>query len=94
MGTFDPVRKVYRANFNKYSEKGTSDILGIWRGKMLCIEVKSATGRLRPEQKNFLDIMSRLGAITLLARSLQCVLNALAGPADSPHTNRPDSCGK
>jgi putative heme degradation protein len=94
MGTFDPVRKVYRANFNKYSEKGTSDILGIWRGKMLCIEVKSATGRLRPEQKDFLDTMGRLGAITLLARSLQCVLDALAVTVDTPNKNHLDSCEK
>jgi len=74
MGTFDPIRGIYRANHSKYSEKGSSDILGIWNGKMLCIEVKSRRGTLRPEQKVFLDSMGTLGALTLVARSLHDVV--------------------
>lgn len=61
-----------------FNEKGTSDILGIWKGKMLCIEVKSAKGKLRPEQVTFLGDMSRLGAIAFVARSLDDVLLVLA----------------
>jgi penicillin-binding protein-related factor A (putative recombinase) len=74
MGTFDPVRKIYRKSNSAFTEKGTSDILGIWQGKMLCIEVKSATGRLRPEQREFLQSMQALGAICMLARSLHDVV--------------------
>ncbi len=70
MGTFDPVRGVYRSNGGKFTERGSSDILGIYRGKMLCIEVKSKTGRLRPEQESFLNQMERLGAIAGMVRSL------------------------
>ena len=83
MGTYDPVRGVYRANQSRFSEKGSSDILGIWGGRMLCIEVKSRRGTLRPEQKEFLDIMGKLGAITILARSLEDVLGALVAVPNS-----------
>lgn len=78
MGTFDPIKGIYRRSAGAFTEKGTSDIIGIWRGKMLCIEVKSATGRLRPEQKLFLEAMSSLGAIAFVARSLQDVLLVLS----------------
>lgn len=87
MGTFDPTRGIYRANHSKYSEKGTSDILGIWRGKMLCIEVKSRRGVLRPEQKEFLRVMGELGAIAILARSLEDVLPWLETCADKSRTD-------
>jgi Holliday junction resolvase len=86
MGTYDPVRGCYRANHSKFSEKGSSDILGIWQGKMLCIEVKSRRGTLRPEQKEFLETMNRLGAITLVARSLDDVCSALVSIPDSLRT--------
>lgn len=89
MGTFDPVRGIYRANHSKYSEKGSSDILGIWQGKMLCIEVKSRRGTLRPEQKLFLESMGALGAITLVARSLLDVTETLCEEQNSPHTTEP-----
>jgi hypothetical protein len=83
MGTYDPIRGCYRANQSRFSEKGSSDILGIWQGRMLCIEVKSRRGTLRPEQKEFLETMGRLGAITLLARSLDDVLALLSRMPDS-----------
>lgn len=67
-GVFDPTRKVFR-RLGGYAIKGVSDILGIYKGKMLCLEVKSATGRLRPEQKEFLEKMSKLGAITGVVKS-------------------------
>ena len=83
MGTYDPVRGCYRANHSKFSEKGSSDILGIWGGRMLCIEVKTKRGTLRPEQKEFLEVMGKLGAITLLARSLDDVVASLVSVPDS-----------
>jgi len=86
MGTYDPVRGCYRANHSKFSEKGSSDILGIWDGRMLCIEVKSRRGTLRPEQREFLETMGKLGAITILARCLEDVEGALVRVPDSLRT--------
>lgn len=89
-GTYDPVRKCFRRSNDPFSQKGTSDILGIWAGKMLCIEVKSAKGRLSPEQKQFLSEMANLGAICLVARSLEdviAVFDALTGTENSGQTD-------
>lgn len=93
-GTYDPVAKTFRANRSKFSENGTSDILGIWQGKMLCIEVKSATGRATPEQKAFLETMAQLGAITILAKSLDDVLRVLKPDACSSSKEPCHPCGK
>ena len=76
-GVYDPVRKTFR-KLSGFAIKGVSDIIGIYRGKMICLEVKSAKGRLRPEQKDFLDKMARLGAICGVVRSwhdVQLLLN-------------------
>ena len=35
-------------------EKGIADILGIYNGKFLAIEIKTARGRVSPEQQRFL----------------------------------------
>jgi penicillin-binding protein-related factor A (putative recombinase) len=69
-GTFDPVKKVFRSGT---TYKGISDILGILYGKFIAIEVKSATGRLRPEQKAFLEKINRMGGIAFEARSIDDV---------------------
>lgn len=74
-GTYDPVRKVFRKQGGKYTEKGTSDILGIYNGRMLCIEVKSAKGKVSPEQKSFLEAMADLGAACAVVRSLDDVVH-------------------
>ena len=57
--------------------RGVSDILGIYRGKMICLEVKSEKGRVRPEQKEFLDRMTQLGAIAGVVRGLPEVRSLL-----------------
>ena len=91
-GTYDPYKKVFRRPSSKFTEKGTSDILGIWYGKMLCIEVKSAKGRLSPEQKAFLTEMAGLGAICLLARSLDNVIDAFDALTGSENSGQSDFC--
>lgn len=77
MGTFNAARGVYLKSHHRFSEKGTSDILGIYQGHMLCIEVKSQTGRLLPHQAEFLWKMDKLGAIAFMARSLEDVKGQL-----------------
>lgn len=76
-GTYDPIKKCFRKSHDPFSQKGTSDIIGISNGKMVCIEVKSAKGRLTPEQQAFLSEMTNLGAIAIVARSLTDVIQAL-----------------
>lgn len=77
-GVYDPVRQCFR-KLSKRSIKGVSDILGICHGRMLCLEVKSKTGRVSPEQKAFLEKMKELGAVTGVVRSWLDAVDVLHG---------------
>ena len=52
---------------------GFSDLVGHRAGdaRAFYIEIKTTTGRLRPEQTAFLDAMRKRGAIAGVARSVQ-----------------------
>ena len=52
---------------------GFSDLFGVRRsdGKAIFIEVKTKTGRVRPEQKNFIEKMRRSGAVAGICRSAE-----------------------
>jgi hypothetical protein len=76
VGIYDPTRKTFRSR-SKYQIKGVSDILGIYKGRMLCLEVKTQKGRLSPEQKQFLEEMQALGAATACVRSVPEALTVL-----------------
>lgn len=71
VGIFDPVKKIYRRSNNPFHIKGVSDVLGILPdGRLLAIEVKSATGRASPEQIAFIDKINTAGGLAFVARSL------------------------
>lgn len=92
VGIFDPVKKIYRKSNNRFHINGVSDILGIYKGRMLCLEVKSKTGRLSEAQTLFLERMKSLGAITACVRSVDDALHALrAATAGTDHTPAPSS---
>ena len=76
-GIYDSARGTYRKSFNKYHINGVADILGIMKNKFICIEVKTAKGRLSPAQKTFLKEVSDLGAIAFVARSVDDVKDKL-----------------
>lgn len=51
--------------------KGKSDILGIYKGKFLAIEVKRPSGRLSLDQELFLEEVKKHGGIAIIARSVE-----------------------
>lgn len=53
------------------SDKGISDILGIYKGRFLAIEVKKPGGKPSQHQKEFLDEVNRHGGIGFVARSAE-----------------------
>jgi len=58
VGVWDEKRKRYRTN--PHTLKGVSDILGLFDdGTFLAVECKSATGRLTPEQIDFMGEIER-----------------------------------
>lgn len=77
-GVYDPTRKVFRRPMSKHAIKGVSDILGILPdGRFLAIEVKSATGYASNEQKSFLEAIKANGGVSMIARSMPEVEQAL-----------------
>lgn len=75
-GQWDPIKKIFRKNCTL---KGVADIIGVLPadGRILCIELKSKTGRVSPEQKIFLDQIERDGGISGVARSIEDVKEIL-----------------
>lgn len=78
-----PYAVVFRANVGKVRTadgryfdtglpKGYSDLHGFRKsdGRMFFIEVKTPTGRLRPEQEKFIKTVKKNGAIAGVARSV------------------------
>lgn len=70
--SYDPKTGAYWKT-SKYYKKGTADILGIYKGRPLAIEVKTKTGRLSPHQKIFLQEWKNYGGISIVARSIEDV---------------------
>ena len=68
-----------RPIFNRpfLGEKGLGDIVGTFRGKFLSIEVKTPTGKLREEQKNFIARVNNMGGIAFSAKTLEDVIKVL-----------------
>ena len=60
-------------HFNTGLPKGFSDLFGfrIPDGRAFFIEVKAPTGRVRPEQQNFIEQMRSNGALAGVARSVE-----------------------
>jgi Holliday junction resolvase len=59
------------------SPKGIADIIGCWKGRFVAIEVKTAGGRVSPDQERFLESVRRHGGIALVARSIDDVIDGL-----------------
>lgn len=56
---------------------GTPDLLGVWNGRALAIEVKSLKGRQREEQVAFQRAWECKGGLYILARSVDDVLERI-----------------
>lgn len=59
--------------------KGFSDLFGVRHkdGRAVFIEVKTKSGRVRPEQKNFITKMRECGALAGICRSAEDAVNLL-----------------
>jgi hypothetical protein len=71
---FDQKRKVYRA-LPKYTRKGFPDILVLWNGFPVFLEIKAPKGRQSPEQKEFQVDCEKQSIEYHLIKSLDDVIN-------------------
>lgn len=83
---------VFRANVGKVRmqdgrffdtglPKGFSDLFGFRfsDGRIFFIEVKTPTGRIRPEQTQFIETMKSRGALAGIARSVEDAIQIVEG---------------
>jgi hypothetical protein len=56
---------------SRHIKRGIPDLLGIFRGKPLAIEVKAPGGRVSPEQEKFIEDFRREGGIAFTAKSVE-----------------------
>lgn len=62
----------------RFGFKGCPDIIGQLRdGRALYVETKRAGGRVRPEQRAFIDAAAAHGAVAVIARSVEEVMGAI-----------------
>lgn len=57
--------------------KGVSDIIGIYKGRFLAIELKAPRGYLSDDQKAFLAAVEAQGGIAFMAKSVEDVIRGL-----------------
>jgi hypothetical protein len=60
-----------------YSGRGLSDLIACYRGRFLALEIKSARGRVRPEQQTYLENVQRAGGIAAIIRTPEEVADLL-----------------
>lgn len=58
---------------NKRNQPGIADILGVYKGVPIAIEVKSEVGKVRPEQETWLNEWANSGGAYCVARSVDHV---------------------
>ena len=61
----------------KYCFKGISDLIAVKDGITIFVEVKTPTGKLRPEQMSFMEQIQNHGAKYIIARSLDDIREAV-----------------
>lgn len=58
--------------------KGSADLIGIGPGgRFFALEIKTLTGRIRPEQQLFVDLVNRRGGFAAIVRSVDEAWQAL-----------------
>ena len=73
------ARQVAGGRVIRFGVRGQGDISGVGpNGIRIEVEVKTATGRLTPDQLAFGELMKKHGAVYVVARSLEDALAAVA----------------
>jgi len=57
---------------------GSADLIGCLAGRFVALEIKTATGRARPEQTQWLELVRRYGGFAAIVRSVDEARAAIA----------------
>lgn len=67
-----------RQRFIRFGQKGSGDVLALYRGVFFSIETKSERDRVRESQAEWMDEVSRHGGVAIVARSIDDVIEAVS----------------
>ena len=67
----------YKAWQGPMSASGVADLIGVFDGKPVAIEIKGPNGRLSPAQEKFLRRWKQAGGVSLVARDVKSVADEL-----------------
>lgn len=71
-GVYDVKAGCFRKNKNKHVINGVADILGVYKGRILALEVKTPENKDRPqEQVDFLEMIRKHGGIAYFVMSVE-----------------------
>ena len=64
---------------------GSSDLIGIVapHGRLIALEVKTASGRVTREQQQFLSLVERMGGVARVVRSVDDALRAVDAASEA-----------
>lgn len=68
--TYDPKAGCFRAKTGIGQRKGVSDLIGMWNGQFMAVEIKTPTGVVSEHQKLFIDDVIRHGGLAVVIRSV------------------------
>jgi hypothetical protein len=57
---------------------GSADLVGVLNGRFVALEVKTAAGRVRPEQRQWLELVRRVGGFAAVVRGVDDARAAVA----------------
>jgi len=77
-GIYDPTTGKWRKTKNRFAINGVADILGVYKGRALAIEVKAPGKKATKDQVDFLDTFSKNGGLCGVATSVDETRNILA----------------
>ena len=69
-GIYDAVKGTFRNNKNPWIINGVADILGVYKGKFVAIEVKRPGGITSDDQQIFIDRIIKEGGLAGVATNL------------------------
>lgn len=76
-GYYDAKTGRFRRQKSPFAIPGVSDLLLVWRGRLIAMECKSEVGKQSDDQKTFEEKMVGAGGFYFLVRSIQDVEKAL-----------------
>ncbi len=63
----------YRVKFG-VGNPGGADLIGVWNGRFVAVEIKTPTGRQSPDQRKFQDLVESKGGEYVILRSVEDAL--------------------